>query len=250
MAPQTYRTALVTGASRGIGASICRSLRKEGIRVHAVARNAEALKALAAETGVIPVVADVMDTAAILKALGSSEVDVMVNNAGGLSTVRPLQDQTAEEIIEVINLNLTAPLLLMRALLPGMIARKRGHVFNLTSTAGHNVFPGTAAYGAAKAGLAQAGRIMRYDMAGSNVRLTEISPGRVETEFYLQAFGGNREALQEKMYRTQRPLSPDDIAAALMAALRMPQSADFSYISLEPTDQAPGGYVYGTYSPS
>lgn len=250
MAQHNYRTALVTGASRGIGASICRSLRKEGLTVHAVARNAEALKALAAEVDVIPIVADVKDMTAILKALGSSEVDVLVNNAGGLSTVKALHEQTVEEIIEVINLNLAAPLLLMRALLPGMIARKRGHVFNLTSTAGHNVFTGTAAYGAAKAGLAQAGRVIRYDLAGSNVRLTEISPGRVETEFYLQAFGGNREALEEKMYRTHRPLSPDDIAAALIAALRMPQSADLSYISVDPTDQASGGYVYGTYSPS
>ena len=249
MAAHSYRTALVTGASRGIGASICRSLRKEGLAVHAVARSAEALKALAAETGVIPIAADIKDTAAILKGLGGAEVDVLVNNAGGLSTVRPIQEQTAEEIIEVVSLNLTAPLLLMRALLPGMVARKRGHLFNLTSTAGHNVFTGTAAYGAAKAGLAQAGRVMRYDLAGSNVRLTEISPGRVETEFYLEAFGGNWEAMQEKMYRTQRPLSPDDIATAVMAALRMPQNADLSYISVDPTDQATGGYVYGIYSP-
>jgi 3-hydroxy acid dehydrogenase / malonic semialdehyde reductase len=246
MATFPYRTALVTGASRGIGASICRKLTGQGLRVFAAARSADRLSALAEECGVVPIAADVRDTSQLLDALDGNEIDVLVNNAGGLETVRPLPDQTAEEIVDTISLNLTAPLLLMRALLPGMIARRRGHVFNITSTAAHSVFAATAAYGAAKAGLSHAGKVLRYDLAGSNVRITEISPGRVETDFYLRAFGGNGMALKDKMYRNHRALNPDNVADALMAALVMPANADLAHISVEPTDQAPGGYVYGT----
>lgn len=249
--PQTpYRTALVTGASRGIGASVCRMLRAEGLTVHGVARSAESLKALADDCGIIPHVADLRDATGLAAELAGLGIDVLVNNAGGLETVRPLHDQTAAEIADTVTLNLTAPLLLMRAVLPGMIAARRGHIFNITSTAAHNVFAATAAYGGSKAGLSQAGKVLRYDLAGSNVRITEISPGRVETEFYLRAFGGNRDALQDKMYRSHRALTPDDVARTLVAALAMPANADLAHISVEPTDQAPGGYVYGSVSPA
>lgn len=241
-----FRTALVTGASRGIGAAIARALVAEGLTVHALARSGDALAALAAELGhrLAPLVADVRDHDAIGRALNGVEIDVLVNNAGGLETVRPLHEQSAEETAETIALNLTAPLQLIRMVLPGMIARGRGHVFNLTSTAAGAVFPGTASYGAAKAGLSQAGRILRYDLAGTGVRLTEIAPGRVETEIYLRAFGGDRERLAERMYAHQRPLRPEDIAATLLAALRLPAHVDLAEIVVAPTDQAAGGHVY------
>ncbi|WP_256751705.1 SDR family oxidoreductase [Mesorhizobium sp. Mes31] len=241
-----YRTALVTGASKGIGAAIVESLVMEGLTVHALARNHDALQVLQARLGpsVKPLVADVRDIEAIASALGSTEIDVLVNNAGGLATVRPLHEQSAEETAEVVALNLTAPLQLIRLLLPGMIARKRGHVFNLTSTAASAVFPGTTAYGAAKAGLSQAGRILRFDLAGTGVRLTEIAPGRVETDFYLKAFDGDREGLRKRMYSDQRPLGPADIAAVLVAALRMPDHVDIAELTVAPSEQAAGGQVY------
>lgn len=241
-----YRTALVTGASKGIGAAIVESLVTEGLTVHALARNHDALQVLQARLGlsVKPLVADVRDIEAIASALGSTEIDVLVNNAGGLATVRPLHEQSAEETAEVVALNLTAPLQLIRLLLPGMIARKHGHIFNLTSTAASAVFPGTTAYGAAKAGLSQAGRILRFDLAGTGVRLTEIAPGRVETDFYLKAFDGDREGLRKRMYSQQRPLGPADIAAVLVAALRMPDHVDIAELTVAPSEQAAGGQVY------
>jgi 3-hydroxy acid dehydrogenase/malonic semialdehyde reductase len=249
MTTQIYRSALVTGGSKGIGAAICRKLRERGSTVYAAARNRNSLEELARTIGIIPVVADVRDTSALIAGLGGAEIDILINNAGGLATVRPLHLQTADEIRDTIDLNLTAPLQLIQALLPGMIARKRGHIINITSTAGHAVFPGTVTYGAAKAGLAHAGSILRYDLAGSNVRITEVSPGRVETEFYLQAFGGDRQGLKQKMYTEQRALTPDDVAAAIDAALSLPQHADLARISLEPTDQATGGHIYGIFNP-
>jgi NADP-dependent 3-hydroxy acid dehydrogenase YdfG len=158
--------------------------------------------------------------------------------------VRPLHEQSAEETAEAVALNLTAPLQLIRLLLPGMIARKRGHIFNLTSTAASAVFSGTTTYGAAKAGLSQAGRILRFDLAGTGVRLTEIAPGRVETDFYLKAFDGDREGLRKRMYSEQRPLGPADIAAVLVAALRMPDHVDIAELTIAPSEQAAGGQVY------
>ncbi|TIQ34735.1 MAG: SDR family oxidoreductase [Mesorhizobium sp.] len=241
-----YRTALVTGASKGIGAAIVESLVAEGLTVYALARNRDALLELQQRLGsrVRPLVADVRDVGAIAGALGTAEIDVLVNNAGGLATVRPLHEQSAEETAEVVALNLTAPLQLIRLLLPGMVARKRGHIFNLTSTAASGVFPGTTAYGAAKAGLSQAGRILRFDLAGTGVRLTEIAPGRVETDFYLKAFDGDREGLRKRMYSEQRPLRPADIAAVLVSALRLPEHVDIAELVVAPSEQAAGGQTY------
>jgi len=242
----SYRSALVTGGSKGIGAAITEALVAQGFMVFALGRDEAALDALAARLGprMKPVVADVRDHIGITDRLAGIEIDILVNNAGGISTVRPLHEQTAQETDEVIALNLLAPLQLIRMLLPGMIARRRGHIFNLTSTAASAVFPGTTAYGAAKAGLSQAGRILRYDLAGTGVRLTEIAPGRVETEFYLNAFDGDAENLRERMYTHQRPLRPDDIASVLVSALRLPSHADVAELILSPSEQAVGGHVY------
>lgn len=241
-----HRTALVTGASRGIGAAITTALVSEGLTVHALARDAAALGALAERLGprLKPLPGDVHDLAAITAALGGTPIDVLVNNAGGLATARPLHAQSPAETAEVIALNLTAPLQLIQLLLPGMIDRRRGHIFNLTSTAASAVFPGTATYGAAKAGLSQAGRILRHELAGTGVRLTEIAPGRVETDFYLRAFDNDREGLRERMYTQQRPLRPRDIAEVLVGALRLPDHVDIAELIVSPSEQAPGGHVY------
>lgn len=241
-----FKTALVTGASKGIGAAITARLIGEGLTVYGLARTHAALEQLASQYGpqFHPIIADVRDHDAIARQLPDCAIDILVNNAGGLATVRPLHEQTAEETAETIALNLTAPLQLIRMVLPAMIAQRKGHIFNLTSTAASAVFPGTTSYGAAKAGLSQAGDILRYDLAGTGVRLTEIAPGRVETEFYVQAFGGDREALQNKMYSQQRPLRPDDIAAVLLHALRMPDHVDVAKLMVTPSEQAAGGSTY------
>ncbi|TNM61611.1 SDR family oxidoreductase [Aliirhizobium smilacinae] len=247
-----YRCALVTGASKGIGAAIASALVAEGLVVYALGRNEAPLSELASRLGerLKPVAADVRDHSRIAEKLAGVEIDVLVNNAGGISTVRPLHQQTAEETEEVVALNLTAPLQLIRMMLPGMIARQKGHIFNLTSTAASGAFPGTTGYGAAKAGLSQAGRILRYDLAGTGVRLTEIAPGRVETQFYLQAFDGDAADLQERMYAKQRPLRPEDIAAVLVGALNLPSHVDVAELIVSPTDQAIGGHIYPAPSTS
>ncbi len=244
-----YRTALVTGASRGIGAAIVRRLRGLGLEVYALARDGAALQALAAETGCRKLVADVRATEDVLAGLADTAIDVLVNNAGNVPTVGPLHTQSVEQIDAALDLNLRAPLHLMRALLPGMVARRRGHVINIGSTAGGTVFAGTGPYAAAKAGLSLATRVTRYDLAGSNVRLTEIVPGRVETQVYLDAYGGDAARLHETMYAHHRALQPEDVAAAVALALSMPERADLTMVEVSPTDQAVGGHVFPRQDP-
>jgi len=242
--PHGYRTALVTGASRGIGAEIARSLAAEGMQVLALARSADALADLASLPGIRPVVADVTDIGAVAAALAGHEVDVLVNNAGAVGSVAPLHHQTLAETAQVIALNLTAPLQLMQLLLPGMEARGRGHVISLTSAVAQAVFPGTATYAASKAALAMAHQVLRHDLAGRNIRFTEIVPGRVETAFYLSAFGQDAEKLRDTLYARQRALHPQDVAQAILSALTMADRACLSRIELMPTDQAVGGHVF------
>ena len=243
--PANYRTAFVTGASRGIGAAICRTLGALGLKVHALARSADALTSLQAETGAIPHVGDVTDLPFLSDLLPDLQVDVLVNNAGYISAVAPITKIGAEAIDRMIAVNLTAPLQLMRLVLPGMIERGHGHVINIGSIAGSFVFPGTAPYAAAKAGMTAAARVVRHDLVGTGVRLTEISPGRVATDIYLEAFSGDLEKLSA-MYRDARTLQPADIAAAVAAAITMPEQVDVSFLEIVPTDQAPGGYAYAS----
>lgn len=239
--PPSYRTALVTGASRGIGAAIVRRLRAMGLEVHALARDEARLNALADETGAIPLVGDVTDPGTLSK-ITALPVDVLVNNAGLVAAVAKFHELAPDAIDRMIEVNLRAPLRVIRAVLPGMVERARGHVVNIGSTAGSYVFAGTAPYGAAKAGLSAAGRVIRYDLVGTGVRLTEVSPGRVETDIYLEAFAGDRAALG-KLYDKVRSLSPDDVAAAVATAIALPEQVDVSFLEIVPTDQATGGHA-------
>jgi Short-chain alcohol dehydrogenase of unknown specificity len=237
-----YRTALVTGASRGIGAAICRRLSALGLEVHAVARSAESLDELRRDVPVIPHVADVTDVARMEQIFGEVEVDVLVNNAGVVSAVGPLHTLQAKDIEQMIAINLLAPMQLCRIALAGMVARKRGHIVNIGSTTGSFVFPGTAPYAASKAGMTVANRVLRHDLVGTNVRVTEVSPGRVHTDIYRSAV--KDDAARSAMYDEYRSLAPEDVAEAIAVALTMPEAVDLSFMEITPTDQAPGGYSY------
>lgn len=237
-----YQTVLVTGASRGIGAAICRRLAGMGLQVHALARSLDSLQPLAQETGAIIHAGDVTDTAAMEVLFREIEIDVLVNNAGAVAALGPLESLSAEDIDYMVALNLLAPLQLCRLALKAMVARKRGHIINIGSTTGSFVFPGTVPYAAAKAGMTAANRVMRHDLVGSNVRVTEISPGRVHTDIYRTAV--HDEAVRAAMYESVRSLSSEDIAQAVATALSMPESVDISFMEISPTDQAPGGHRY------
>ncbi len=235
----TYQRALVTGASSGIGRAIALRLRRDGLAVRAVGRDRGALETLAAECGAEPVALDLRDTAGLAALFAGDPVDVLVCNAGLLTASVPFQDIAPADIDAMLDVNLKAPLHLARLALPGMIARRRGHLFFLGSSAGRWPHPNAAVYGASKAGLSLFCDSLRCDLLGTGVRVTEIAPGRVETALYRTALGLER--AKAELYEGQAPIAPEDIATLLAAALALPANVDVSRLEVFPTAQAPGG---------
>lgn len=235
-----YSTALVTGASRGIGAAIVEALRAEGLAVWAVARSQDALEALARATGCRALPLDLTDTDALERALATLSIDVLVINAGRITALRSFAEASRYDVDAVLDLNLKAAMHTVRVVLPGMIARRRGHIFFVSSIAAHTPYPHLAVYGASKAALSMFAQSLRLDLLGSGIRVSEINPGRVRTDIYLEALG-DRSRVEEQLYRPIRPLEPSEVARVVVAALRLPAHVDLARIDLLPTDQAVGG---------
>ncbi|MGO7335446.1 SDR family oxidoreductase [Rhizobium leguminosarum] len=237
--PLPYRVALVTGATSGIGRATVGKLREMGLTVYAVGRNAEALEELAQESGAKPVRADVRDTAEIVKQLHGIDVDILINNAGILSTRATFSEIEPSEIDAMIDINLKAPMHLTRAFLPAMVDRKRGHLIYIGSSGGQAAYPNMAAYGPSKAGLSLFCDNLRCDLLGTSVRVTEVVPGRVQTELYRTAMAGNQ--ARTLLYDGYRPIQPSHIASIITNAIELPVFVDVARIEVFPTDQATGG---------
>ncbi len=237
MALDDYRTALVTGASSGIGAAVVTALTARGLTVYAAARREERLEALAKETGCTPLVLDVRDTEALYRALGGLEVDILVNNAGLGRGFEALFKVLPEDIDTTLGTNVVGAVHVVRAVAPGMVARKRGHIVNIGSIAG--LYPiKYALYGASKGAIHLLSQNLRVELQGSGVRVTEICPGRVETEFFQVAVG--EEAATEH-YAGLEIMQPQDIADAIVYALDTPWRVNVSTIEMMPTEQSAGG---------
>jgi NADP-dependent 3-hydroxy acid dehydrogenase YdfG len=237
--PEGYSAAIVTGASSGIGRAIAMRLRGDGLAVRAVGRSRGPLDALAAECGAEPVVLDVRETARLPSLFDGMAVDVLVCNAGILPVSAPFQAITPDDLDAMLDVNLKAPLHLARLALPGMIARRRGHLFFIGSSAGRWPHPNAAVYGASKAGLSLFCDALRCDLLGTGIRVTEIAPGRVETALYRDALGRERAAAE--LYDGYAPVAPAEVAEILAAALALPPHVDVSRIEVFPTAQAVGG---------
>jgi len=237
--PLPYRVAVVTGATSGIGRATVDKLCKMGLTVYAVGRSAEALEELAGESGAKPIRADVRDTAEIVKQLHGTEVDILINNAGILSTRATFSEIEPSEIDAMIDINLKAPMQLTRAFLPAMVERKRGHLIYIGSSGGQAPYPNMAAYGPSKAGLSLFCDNLRCDLLGTSVRVTEVVPGRVQTELYRTAMAGNQ--ARTLLYDGYRPIQPSHIASIISNAIELPVFVDVSRIEVFPTDQATGG---------
>lgn len=239
MGHSTTRTALVTGASSGIGAAVVRTLRQAGWDVHAVARRADRLEQLAEETGARPLALDLGDTDALEQALGDLEIDALVANAGVGRAFDSIVDATREDIDVTLGINVNSVAHALRMLVPGMRDRGRGHVVLVGSVAG--LYPiSSALYGASKGAIHMLAQNLRIELGGAGVRVTEIVPGRVATEFFATNFDDfDRRA---KMGRPPiEMLRPDDIAASIAFALAQPDHVNVGRIEITPTEQAIGG---------
>ncbi|HAP89859.1 MAG TPA: oxidoreductase [Arthrobacter bacterium] len=241
-----YSTALVTGASTGMGAAITERLAKRGLQVHAFARNEERLKELADRTGAIPHAVDLTDTAALAAAVEGLNVDVLVNCAG-VSRPGNILDSSENDIDELVDVNLRALLQLTRLVLPGMVERDNGHIVNISSIAGIYNFYGHTVYHATKAAVHQISRQLRNDTVGKRIRVTEICPGRVETEIFGRNMGGTPEAMDEAWktyYEGYESLTTDDIVNALDYAVEAPRHVNLGMMEIMPTFQVPGGLTF------
>jgi NADP-dependent 3-hydroxy acid dehydrogenase YdfG len=232
-------TALVTGASSGIGEAVVRKLAANGWQVHALARRAARLQALANETGCTPHALDIRDSEALERLVAGLAPDLLVNNAGLGAGITGLVAATREEVAQTIDTNVTAVLELLRLTLPGMIARGRGHVVNLGSVAG--LYPTVSAvYGASKGAVRLMGQNLRIELRGTGVRVTEICPGRVSTEFYDAAIP--EPATRDRLKATGiHEIGAGDIAEAILYAVSAPAHVNVSTIELQPVEQTFGG---------
>lgn len=240
MSDTGYKRALVTGASSGIGLAIAERFRTDGLEVHAVALPNSGLEDHAQRMGAIPHAMDVADTGAVEKLVASVEPDILVNNAGILGAFTPLQSVSREAVDRLIAINLTQAVHFTRAALPGMIARKRGHVLFTGSVAGRVANRGLAVYAATKAGILAFAEGIRWDVLGSGVRTTVLVPGRVETHIYDEHFGTHGKA-NEALYQDFAAIQPVDMAALVSAIVAMPRHVDVSIMEVMPTGQVFGG---------
>lgn len=189
--PLRDRTALVTGASRGIGAAVARRLAASGARVALLARSKDALRALAYELGggAVGLACDVRDTVTLARALDQlpdllgGAPSIVVNNAGAFF-IAPARETSVEAFAETIAVNLTAPFAVVRALLPAMVGEGGGHVVTIGSIADRAAFPGNAAYAASKYGLRALHEVLRAELRASGVRVSLVSPGPVNTDLW------------------------------------------------------------------
>lgn len=234
-----YKTALVTGASSGIGAAVVRRLRREGLEVHALARSKDSLQALATETGCIAHALDVTDLEAVTRLTQQVPFDILVNNAG-VDRPRSFLKSQADDIDLLVDVNLRAVLHLCRLVVPGMHARDRGHVVNISSIAGAYNFNGNSTYHATKAAVSMLSRQLRIDAFGKRVRVTEICPGRVATDIFSHVHGDSPEIRERFIDGFELPQA-EDIADAIAFAIAAPVAVNIGHMEITPTLQVPGG---------
>lgn len=235
---RNQRVAVITGASSGIGAATARILAAQGFHVVAVARRSDRIQALASEIGGTAIVADVTDEAAV-ETLASKvdRVDVLVNNAGGARGLAPVADADLEHWRWMWETNVIGTLRVTRALLPKLIDSGDGLIVTVTSVAALEVYDGGAGYTAAKHGQGALHRTLRGELLGKPVRLTEIAPGAVETEFSLVRFDGDQQRA-EAVYTGITPLVAEDVAEVIGFVASRPSHVDLDLIVMKPRDQA------------
>jgi len=242
------KTVLITGATAGIGQASARLFAKNGYRLIITGRRAERLEELArklkAESNVevLPLVFDVRDQEAVQKALSGlpmswQEIDILLNNAGLAAGKDPIQSGKRENWERMLDTNVKGLLYVSEQIIPQMIARKSGHIVNVSSTAGKETYPGGNVYCASKHAVEAITDGMRQDLLPYNIRVSKVCPGMVETEFSLVRFDGDQ-AAADATYKGFEPLHPEDIADAIYYMVTRPPNVCINDLVILPTAQA------------
>ena len=247
------RIALITGATSGIGAACARKFAGAGYRVILTGRRAGQLAVMAGElekefgVEVLTLCFDVRDRDAVKRALDSlpaawREIDVLVNNAGLALGLEPEYAGDFEDWETMIDTNVKGLLYMTRLVVPGMVERKRGHVINIGSVAGDAAYAGGAVYCATKAAVKALSDGLRIDLAHTPVRVTNLKPGLVETNFSNVRFHGDMERAA-KVYQGIQPLTGDDIADVALYAAQAPAHVQIAEVLILATHQASGSVI-------
>jgi NADP-dependent 3-hydroxy acid dehydrogenase YdfG len=239
--PSSRRTAVVTGASSGIGAATARTLARAGFHVFCAARRADRVEALAAEIDGTPVVCDVTsrDDVAALAAQVGERLDVLVNNAGGAFGSSPVAQADSDEWRRMYEVNVIGLVQVTRALLPALVASGAGVILNVGSTAGRVAYEGGGGYTAAKHGTQVVTETLRLELWDQPVRVCEIAPGMVKTdEFALVRFEGDRERAEAVYEGVAEPLTAEDVADAIGWMVTRPAHVNIDELVIRPRAQA------------
>ncbi len=247
--PETRKYAVVTGGSAGIGAATVERLSTEGYVVITGARRQNRLRAVAEATGAEALELDVTEPesvgrfAAAVADRAGGKLALLVNNAGGALGLDRVETAREEDWEWMFQANVLGTLRVTRALLNPLIASGDGHIVNLGSVAGFETYPGGAGYTAAKHALRALTRTLRLELLGQPVRVTEIAPGLVETEFSLVRFAGDRERAAG-VYDGMTPLSAGDVADCIAWAVTRPPHVNIDELVIRPRDQATATLVH------
>lgn len=237
------KTILITGATSGFGEACARRFANEGWRLILTGRRRERLENLqreleAAVTATLAL--DVRDRQAVAETLqGLADIDVLLNNAGLALGLEPAWQADLDDWETMVDTNIKGLMYCTRAVLPGMVARNRGHIINIGSTAGSWPYPGGHVYGASKAFVQQFSRNLRADLLGSKVRVTNLAPGMAESEFSQVRFKGDDQRAAS-VYRGAEPLRPEDIADIVFYVASLPPHVNINAVEVMPVDQAWG----------
>jgi len=236
--------AVVTGASSGIGAATALHLAQAGYDLVLGARRMDRLQAVAEPLGARAIALDVTDAASVAAFCEQVHaVNVLVNNAGGALGLELVAEAEDEKWRTMFESNVLGTMRMIRTLLPRLEASGRGHIVVIGSIAGFEVYPGGAGYTAAKHAERALAETLRLELLGKPIRVTEIAPGLVETEFSLVRFGGDAERAT-KPYQGMTPLTADDIADAIVWAVTRPPHVNIDQMTIRPLDQATAMLVH------
>ena len=249
------KIALVTGATSGIGEACARKLAGNGYNVMITGRRADRLEAIADElralgAQVLALAFDVRDREAATAAINGlpsewQEIDVLVNNAGGAWGLEPEYEGNYEDWDTMIDTNIKGLLTMTRLVVPGMVQRNRGHVVNIGSVAGDAAYAGGNVYCATKSAVKALSDGLRIDVAHTAVRVTNIKPGLVETNFSVTRFHGDKERA-DGVYKGIQPLTGADIAESVFYAVSAPEHVQVAEILILATHQASGSVIHRT----